>query len=235
MASTVQADVYAKTVIHLLHMYDRFEKHFDRWSVQTKEDRISIVVTLKPGAIVSDSLVNQLHLCFPAKMQGPYLHQDDSKMIVEILTESNSEAVFCAPKEYQEEERDAKRRKLAPVTPAGIDAKRFADSLRLCIQSTNNSLCTLDDMETGRDENGIWIRFALRPVGRINLSFLAAFRIMDVAVNVRDVQVYATGEKKIFLRMYEQGQRRVVTKWEVVPNYKQSGVFVSIRSATTFD
>ena len=235
MASSLQTDVHTNTIIHLLHVHDRFQRHFDRWSVETKTDRISIVIMLKTGAIINDSLVNQLHLCFPGRIQGPFLHQDEPSMIVEVLFDDKSDLKFLSEKEIDLEDRDKKRRKTCAVTADGIDAKRFADCLRSCIQETNNSLCTLDDMQTGRDDLGIWISFSLRPVGRVNLGFLAAFRVMDVAVNVRDVQVYATGEKKVFLRMYEQGQRRVVTKWEVVPNYNKNGIFVSMRSATCFD
>ena len=158
MTETLDDAAYSNVILHLLHMNDRFAKNFDRWSIDRKSDRLVLSILLTANAQIESGLVHTLHMLYPGRVQGPFVL--DKTMTIEILNHS-VKAEFFAPARPPDTaaERPLKRVKTDPEagTDSDVDLAAITDHLRESLTKTNNSLCTLGKMATGRDEAGVWV------------------------------------------------------------------------------
>jgi hypothetical protein len=227
MQAPPEQSVCSSAVLHILRNSDKLRRNFDRWSTDRRQEMLLLSINLKKDAVIDGSLVAQLHLLFPCRLCGPFLQEHT--MTVEIL-EDPSNLDLLAPLSVEDDKLRVKRAKMDGAACASIDIQEIAEVMKLCIARTNNSLCTLDGMRTGKDDVGIWVCWNLRPVGRVNLSFISLFKVQDCATNVKEIQVRVYEEKELFVRLFDPGERRMISSWEVVPVYKDSGVFLGVRS-----
>lgn len=226
MSESLDDAVYSNVILHLLHMNDRFAKNFDRWSVDRKSDRLVLSILLTVHAQIECQLVHTLHMLYPGRVQGPFVL--DKTMTIEILNHSVKADFFAParPPDYVTE-RPQKRSKGDP--DSDVDLASITDHLRESLAKTNNSLCTLGKMATGRDEAGVWVSYDIVCNTRLNLAFFTAFILGQGCVQVRNMRLRVHPFKQVFLRLYERSERRVVGVWEVVPVYEKQGVFVCMR------
>lgn len=226
----IETSVFSNTILHLLHVNDRFCKNFERWSIDRKSDRIVISIILSMHAQIENNLIYTLHMLYPGRLQGPFLN--DKTMTIEILNIS-VKTDFVVPARLQETliERPVKRIKNETDDSQNvfIDIEAITSQLAAALTKTNSSLCTLGSRHTGRDEAGVWISYDIICNQRLNLSFFTSFILGDDCLPIRDMRLRISPQKQVFLRVYEKNERRVVGAWEVVPVYENQGVFVCMR------
>lgn len=236
MSSECEKSVHSNVILHLLRQSDRFCKNFDRWSQDTKEDRDVICVMMKENAQIESTIVHTLHLLFPGKMQGPFL--SDRTMTIEILHVNRSlDLKFLDTMTMPLSEPARKRQRVEEfgnASKAIREIEEISSVLKASLEATNSSLCSLGVMSSGRDDSGVWLSFEVVFVNRINLHFFSLFAINPASVHVKDIRLrFHQNKKQIFLRLYGEGDRRVSTTWEVVPNYTKTGVFACMRKITS--
>ena len=185
MTETLDDAAYSNVILHLLHMNDRFAKNFDRWSTDRKSDRLVLSIILTANAQIDSGLVHTLHMLYPGRVQGPFVL--DKTMTIEILNHS-VKAEFFAPARGPDAatERPLKRAKTDPEagTDSDVDLAAITDHLRESLTKTNNSLCTLGKMATGRDEAGVWVSYDIVCNTRLNLAFFMNFVLGQGCVQV---------------------------------------------------
>ena len=185
MTETLDDAAYSNVILHLLHMNDRFAKNFDRWSIDRKSDRLVLSILLTANAQIESGLVHTLHMLYPGRVQGPFVL--DKTMTIEILNHS-VKAEFFAPARPPDTaaERPLKRAKTDPEAGADsdVDLAAITDHLRESLTKTNNSLCTLGKMATGRDEAGVWVLYDIVCNTRLNLAFFMNFVLGQGCVQV---------------------------------------------------
>lgn len=232
MSTALDESIHSNVILHLLHMNDRFAQSFDRWSHDRKPDRDVLCILLKETAHIDSNLIYTLHLLYPGRIQGPFVLGET--MSIEILNQDVTPDMEYVPKAV--ETTTPRPSKQARITGAGDEVKsnsrieEIAQVLNECIQKSNHSLCHLGKMSSGRDESGVWIAFDMIVGGRLHLGFFAAFALSSVFMHIKNMTLRIKPSLQVFLRLYDNGDRRVVKEWQVCPVYAEKGAFACIRS-----
>ena len=230
MSDSTDLAVHSNVLLHLLQLNDKFGQCYDRWSHDTKQDRDILCILLKDSANIDGNLVHTMHLPTPAASRalcaGPYFvdrgheHERQRDLVIHVpkpISDSDEPAAKKSRFSFTSEEQ---------VSSAKINPDR-ASALNDSIQKSNHSLCSLGRMTSGRDESGVWLAFDLVAVGRIHLGFFNIFALSSVYTQVKSMSLRLKPSLRVFLRLYDDGDRRVVRKWGVCPAYK--GRFVRTR------
>ena len=235
MSVSLDDSVHSSVILELLHQNDRFAQSFDRWSHDKKPDRDVLCILLKDTAHIDCNLVHTLHLLYPGRIQGPFIL--DHTMSIEILNMDASSDMAYKPRAI--ESVTGKSHKQARVSFSSDDVagssriSEISSTLNESIHRSNHSLCTLGKMTTGRDEAGVWLAFNLVVVGRVHLGFFSTFALSPVFMHVKSMSLRLKPSIQVFLRLYDDGDRRVVKQWQVCPVYTEKGAFACIRSVST--
>lgn len=232
MSGSTDLAVHSNVLLHLLQLNDKFGQCYDRWSHDTKQDRDILCILLKDSANIDGNLMHTMHLLYPGRLQGPFVL--DHTLSIEVLNMNASATLSYTPKPVNDsEEPCAKKSRFSFTSEEQVSSakiNRIASALNDSIQKSNHSLCSLGRMTSGRDESGVWLAFDLVAVGRIHLGFFNIFALSSVYTQVKSMSLRLKPSLRVFLRLYDDGDRRVVRKWEVCPVYKDKGVFACIRS-----
>lgn len=155
-------------------------------------------------------------------------------MIIEILkfsTLPKYKPAALTPKKKQKrkhEENDASNNE-SDSTRYDIDS--LTSRITTLMQKQNGKNATISSCKSGRDESGLWIMFPVFcPQPRFDLSFILDFLVQQNEIPIKDLKIRIYPSLNIFIRIYSQNERRIVSEWSVVPVYQESGMFSVMRS-----
>ena len=198
-------------ILKVILLHDKFEHNFCKWSLVQTEDRDVLVLTLKSGAVVDSSLVYTICMMYPLRINGPIMIKNT--MNVEFLHDDPLQVVSATGEipqknvEFQLGTRMHKRKRHRLSSPsetaqslstntqpadsssagiAELDLAAVREKLAAALHTTNSTRVFIDNVDTGLDAGGSWVKFRLSECEKLNLDFIGSFQLAidDIAVKV---------------------------------------------------
>jgi len=197
-------------ILKVILLHDKFEHNFSKWSLVQTEDRDVLILTLKNSAIVESSLVYTICMMYPFRINGPIMIKNT--MHVEFLHENPLEIVHVTGDIQQKNVEYSlgtfihNRKRHRPPSPSDTmptssnDTQQTTSSLNMldlnillirkklssALLLTNSTRVFVEQVDTGLDAGGSWVKFRLSECDKLNLDFIGAFQLSidDVPVKV---------------------------------------------------